>query len=218
MVISKRLKVSIDKASFRKECMKKLKKASRGSKRYNTHQVVKSLENVLLSLNPQSVLFYMPLPFEVDVRALLNKNRKIRKCYVPFMVEESFKMVRYRLPLKRGNFGVYEPKDSLLTIKNVDVAIVPVVGVDADARRVGFGKGMYDRFFAQLKTKPITIFVQLDACVCKEKITDYYDVQADLYITPKTINYKSRKKRYVKSDSLRRGHSHRQWSSRIFDL
>jgi 5-formyltetrahydrofolate cyclo-ligase len=124
------------------------------------------------------------------------------------MVEESFKMVTYRLPLKRGNFGVYEPKNSLLNIKNVDVAIVPVVGVDADARRVGFGKGMYDRFFSRLTKKPITIFVQLDECICEEKITDHYDVQADIYITPKYIKY-YRKQNYAKSDSLRRWNCHR---------
>jgi len=188
--------------------MKKLRMASTSSKKYKEHKVMATLEGILDEINPESILFYLPLSFEVDLRALLQKNRKIKKTYVPFMVEESFKMVTYRLPLKRGNFGVYEPKNSLLNIKNVDVAIVPVVGVDADARRVGFGKGMYDRFFSRLTKKPITIFVQLDECICEEKITDYYDVQADIYITPKQLKY-YRKPRYVKSDSLRRWNCHR---------
>jgi len=188
--------------------MKKLRSASKNAKKYKEHRVNDSLEKILKEINPKSILFYLPLPFELDLRSLLNKNRKIKKCYVLFMVEESFKMVTYRLPLKRGNFGVYEPKNSLLKIKNVDVAIVPVVGVDTDAKRVGFGKGMYDRFFSRLTKKPITIFVQLDECICKEKITDHYDVQADIYITPKYIKY-YRKQRYAKSDSLRRGHCHR---------
>ena len=200
--------MSIDKASFRKVCMKKLRIASTSSKKYKEHKVMATLERILDEINPKTVLFYLPLAFEVDLRPLLQKNRKIKKTYVPFMVEESFKMVTYRLPLKRGNFGVYEPKNSLLNIKNVDVAIVPVVGVDADARRVGFGKGMYDRFFSRLTKKPITIFVQLDECICEEKITDHYDVQADIYITPKHLKY-YRKQRYVKSDSLRRWNCHR---------
>lgn len=200
--------MSIDKASFRKVCMKKLRTASKTSKKYKEHRVIASLEKILDEINAKSILFYLPLAFEVDIRPLLNKNRRIKKTYVPFMVEESFKMVTYRLPLKRGNFGVYEPKNSLLNIKNVDVAIVPVVGVDADARRVGFGKGMYDRFFSRLTKKPITIFVQLDECICEEKITDHYDVQADIYITPKYIKY-YRKQNYAKSDSLRRWDCHR---------
>jgi len=188
--------------------MKKLRTASTCAKKYKDHKVMATLDALLEELNPDTILFYLPLPFEADIRPLLNKYRKIKKTYVPFMVEESFKMVRYRLPLTRGNFGVYEPKNSLLKIKNVDVAIVPVVGVDADARRVGFGKGMYDRFFSRLTKKPITIFVQLDECLCKEKVTDHYDVQADIYITPKLVKY-YRKQRYAKSDSLRRWNCHR---------
>jgi len=208
--------VSIDKASFRKESIQKLKYASSRSKISKNHRIMSVLDVLLDDIDPKSILFYLPLSFEADLRLLLEKQRrKIRKCYVPFMVSESFKMVPYRKPLKRGSFGVSEPKNTLLKIKNVDVAIVPVVGVDTDARRVGFGKGMYDRFFAKLTKKPITIFIQLEECICDVKVTDHYDVQADIYITPQTIKYR---KTDVRSDSLRRWNSYRQRSNRIFDL
>jgi len=196
--------------------MKKLKTASLDNKNYKEHKVIKVLDELLSELNPSSILFYLPLGYELDLRNLLQKQkRSIRKCYVPFMVGESFKMVPYRLPLRVGNFGVSEPNNTNKKIKNVDVAIVPVLGVDSDARRVGFGKGMYDRFFPTLNSKPITIFVQLDECLCNEKVTDDYDIQADIYISPKNIKYR---KLNVKSDSLRRWYSHRKWSNRIFDL
>lgn len=208
--------MSIDKASFRKVCAKKLKRASLQGRKSKDHKVKLVLEQLLSDLDPGSVLFYMPFGFEIDIRPLLiNEKRKIRKCYVPFMVGESFKMVPYRLPLTQGNFGVSEPNMTLLNIKKVDVAIVPVVGVDTDAKRIGFGKGMYDRFFSTLTQKPVIIFVQLDECICNEKITDDYDVQADIYITPKSIKYR---KPNVGSDSLRRWHRYRQRSNRIFDL
>ena len=208
--------MSIDKASFRKLCVKKLKAATSVSKKSKEHKLNNVLNDLLQEINPNSILFYLPLDFEVDLQPLLQKQKRIiKKCYVPFMVGESFKMVPYRLPLTRGNFGVSEPNITHKKVKNVDVAIVPVVGVDADARRVGFGKGMYDRFFSKLAKKPITIFIQLDECLCDEKVTDYYDVQADIYITPQSIKYR---KLNVKSDSLRRWDSHRQWSNRIFDL
>ena len=211
--------MSIDKTSFRKECIKKLKKASTVSKIYKDAKVSSYLKEVLKDLDYSCILFYLPLPFEVDLQDLLkNERRKQKECYVPFMLGKSFKMVRYRLPLETAKFGLLEPKKSLLNIKNVDVVIVPVVGVDIDAKRVGFGKGMYDRFFSTLTKKPLTIFVQLQECLCDEKITDYYDVQADIYITPKNIKYKKTRKLNVKSDSLRRWHCHSQRSSRIFDL
>ena len=211
--------MSIGKASFRKLCVKKLKKSSLVSKINKNHKVSNSLENLINEVNPRSILFYLALPFELDLQTLLKKQkRKKVECFVPFMVGESFKMVTYRLPLKLAKFGVKESQNSLLNIKNVDMVIVPVVGVDADARRVGFGKGMYDRFFSKLTKKPLTVFVQIEECICDEKITDYYDIQADIYITPITIKYKKDRKLNVKSDSLRRWDCHRKWSSRIFDL
>jgi len=92
--------VSIDKASFRKVSAKKLKRASLQGKKSKDHQVKLVLEQLLNDLDPSSVLFYMPFGFEIAIRSLLiNEKRKIRKCYVPFMVGESFKMVPYRLPL-----------------------------------------------------------------------------------------------------------------------
>ena len=208
--------MSIDKASFRKVCTKKLKRASLQGKKSKDHKVKLVLEQLLSDLEPKSILFYMPFGFEIDIRSLLiNEKRKIRKCYVPFMVGESFKMVPYRMPLTQGNFGVSEPNTTLLNIEKVDVAIVPVVGVDTDSRRIGFGKGMYDRFFSRLTNKPIIIFVQIEECICEQKVTDYYDIQADIYITPKTIKYR---KPNVKPDSLRRWDRYRQRSNRIFDL
>lgn len=82
------------------------------------------------------------------------------------MQGESFKMVPFRLPLKKKKFGIYEAGNSLRDIKNIDVAIVPVVGVDGNLQRVGFGKGMYDRFFEKLK---------------KETIHNFYTVRILLY-------------------------------------
>lgn len=208
--------MSIDKASFRKLCSKRLQASSAQGSISKSHKVNRVLKQLLSDLDPQSILFYLPLGFEIDTRQLLNyQKRKIRKTYVPFMVGESFKMVPYRMPLTQGNFGVSEPNTTLLNIEKVDVAIVPVVGVDTDSRRIGFGKGMYDRFFSRLTNKPIIIFVQIEECICEQKVTDYYDIQADIYITPKTIKYR---KPNVKPDSLRRWDRYRQRSNRIFDL
>ena len=43
-------------------------------------------------------------------------------------------------------------------INNIDIAIVPAVGVDGNLQRIGFGKGMYDRFFEKLQEETIYNF------------------------------------------------------------
>jgi 5-formyltetrahydrofolate cyclo-ligase len=96
-------------------------------------------------------------------------------------------MVPFRLPLKKKKFGIFEAGNTIRNINKIDIAIVPVVGIDANMQRVGFGKGMYDRFFDKLKTKPYTVFVQPILCKTDKKICDSFDIQGDLLITPTKI-------------------------------
>jgi 5-formyltetrahydrofolate cyclo-ligase len=174
----------LDKNRFRKESLKRLKNLKSYRKYIKDKIVLKKLDEIIKYLKPKSILFYAPLKTEVNLMSLLKKYRKKIDIYLPFIEGESFKMVKYRLPLKKNSFNVLEPRNSSFKIKNVDMIIVPVVGVDGNFKRVGFGKGMYDRFYEGLKSKPTVIFVQRVRCLTKERITDAYDISADFYITP----------------------------------
>ena len=93
-------------------------------------------------------------------------------------------MVKFRLPLRKSSFGTLESGNSKRKIDMVDIVIVPVIGIDKSFKRIGFGKGMYDRFYESLKNKPTLIFVQNTSCISTEIITEKYDIRADYYITP----------------------------------
>jgi 5-formyltetrahydrofolate cyclo-ligase len=149
--------------------------------------VLKKLEKVISFHKPKSILLYIPMKVEVDLQKLLKKYRNKIKIFVPFIDGESFKMVQYRLPLRRNSFMIYEPPNSKKVQKNVDMIIVPIVGIDGDFKRVGFGKGMYDRFYEKLQKKPVVIFVQRVKCMTQDIVTDSYDIHANYYITPKEL-------------------------------
>lgn len=183
--------MSLTKSIFRQKCIKKMKSASRSTKYYRDAMVNERLIKEIERVKPNSILFYYPLEFEADIRKTLLRVRKVCDVYLPFMQDKSFKIVPFRLPLKRKKFGIYEAGDTLKNINKIDMAIVPAVGVDGRLQRVGFGKGMYDRFFEKLKKKPYTIFVQPDICFTKEFICDEYDIACDLLITPKMIKRRS---------------------------
>jgi len=58
--------------------------------------------------------------------------------------------------------------------------------VDANCKRIGFGKGMYDRFFnREGKHIKNSIFIQRVICHSREVITDKYDIRADMVIGKK---------------------------------
>ena len=182
----------INKQQFRKHCLKRLKKASIIGKYKKDKVVLKYLYKIITESHAQKIMLYLPLKIEVNLYPLIKRLREEkRELYVPFMEGKSFRVVKYRYPLEKKRFGIKEPKDSKqFRIKRLDIAIVPIVGMDVTQRRVGFGKGMYDRFFEkEIKNINKIVFVARELCYSKEIITNYYDIKADNVVTPHGIHF-----------------------------
>ena len=196
------------KVTLRKECLKRLRNSSEHNNLLRAHKVNKQLLRHKKLRQAKSVLGFWPLGMEPDIRMTLHALRRQKNVYLPFMEDDSFKMVPFRLPLEAKKFGIYEPGNTNRKIKKIDVAIVPAVGVDGEGRRIGFGKGMYDRFFARLRKKPYVIFVQSELCKTTNYICDDYDVKADQLITPHRCYSIMKDAYYDNRNTLRRRRSH----------
>ncbi len=177
--------MTLTKAQFRKDCLTKLQSLPSHNKYYRDLLVCKNLLSELGKIKNKSILFYYPINFEVDIKKVMHNMRRKNSICLPFMQGQSFKMVAYRLPLSKKKFGIFEAGNSLKSIKKIDIAIVPILGVDGNLKRIGFGKGMYDRFFSKVKKKPYTIFIQATTCYTREKICNNYDISCDILLTPR---------------------------------
>ena len=180
----------MNKNLFRKHCLEKLKQTRNRCYQKKDKYVIEQLYNLIQQTNARIIMLYIPIGIEVDIMPLIKRLRmENRILYVPFMQGESFALVKYRLPLSKKQFGIREPKYSRqYRIRRIDLAIVPTVGIDTTLKRVGFGKGMYDRFFERERKKiKRTVFVSRVLCFCHQTVTDHHDVQADMIITPEKI-------------------------------
>ena len=130
----------------------------------------------------------MPFGNEVDIMPLIAtlRQRKYR-VFIPFIQGLSFKMIPLRMPLHKNAFGIYESNNSIFKVIKVDAVIIPVLGIDKLFRRIGFGRGMYDRFISALKDKIQIIFVARSANYVLDVITQDYDVQGDYFYTPSAL-------------------------------
>ncbi len=173
------------KEAFRHRCLAALKKASVRGSYSRDKRILQRLYALIEKEHAVTIMLYLPLGTEVNLYPLIKQlRREGRVLYVPFMEGKSFRLVKYRYPLRTKRFGIKEPGFSRqYRTKQIDLAIVPIVGMDATYRRVGFGKGMYDRFFEkESKNIKKTVFVARTLCYSKEIVTDDYDVRADMVI------------------------------------
>jgi 5-formyltetrahydrofolate cyclo-ligase len=87
----------------------------------------------------------------------------------------------------QSDWGILEPQSDTsvrLNPKDIDLILIPLLAVDTQGHRVGYGKGFYDRFLAQ--TKPHVIKIGLGLTEPIEPIEDLnpYDIALDFAITP----------------------------------
>ena len=175
------------KKRFREACLERLKKRRTLGRYKRDKMVLTALSAYIKEQNAKRIMLYIPLALEVNLVPLILQLRKEGKVlYVPFMEGESFGLVKYRLPLEKKQFGIKEPKMSRqYRSKKIDIAIIPIVGVDVTHRRIGFGKGMYDRFFEKYgRYIGKRVFVARELCYSSQVLTNHYDIRADRIITP----------------------------------
>lgn len=187
----------MDKKTFRKICIEKAKR-TRGVNGYKLDKLTNNrLYKYIKEQKAQRIMLYVPLAIEINIDSLILKLRKEKKIVlVPFMEGESFSLVEYKLPLSKKQFGVKEPKNTNKYKYKIDLAIVPIIGTDMRLRRVGFGKGFYDRFFEKNQKRINKIlFVSRAYCVSSEVISEDHDVKGDFYMTPRDCHQKSYLKR-----------------------
>lgn len=179
------------KENFRLESLKYLRKLSTKNSIKTDHVLLAEIYRYIKDINAKNIMLYVPMDLEFNTLPLINLLRKEqKKVFVPYMMGKSFRLVEYRLPLKKKAFGIKEPNGSKVRVlPNIDLAIVPVVGIDETYRRVGFGKGMYDRFFEKYSNNIREVaFVSRDLCFSNDIITDSHDVMADIIFTSKKVN------------------------------
>jgi 5-formyltetrahydrofolate cyclo-ligase len=135
---------------------------------------------------------YAPIHNEVDtsevLKVLLASRRAALYPAVTGDVME-FRRVLDAGMLRRGTFGIPEPDASCEVIDPdlADLIVVPGIAFDTAGKRIGYGKGFYDRALHHLEGKGKLVGFCYDCQVVEAIAGEPHDVTMDLLITEKRV-------------------------------
>jgi 5-formyltetrahydrofolate cyclo-ligase len=148
------------------------------------------LEAQVLWQMAQSVLFFAPLPEELDIGPLLAKALATgKRVALPRFVAStrSYEACRILDPerdLLVGHFGIREPSRRCARVSSneLDLILVPGVAFDLRGRRLGRGKGYYDQLLGKLCGT--TCGVAFEEQIVGEIPVEPHDVRLNFLLTP----------------------------------
>ncbi|HEX9045928.1 MAG TPA: 5-formyltetrahydrofolate cyclo-ligase [Verrucomicrobiae bacterium] len=137
-----------------------------------------------------SILFYAPLPDELDVWPLLEKLLPARRvCALPAFDDatqfySARRVKNLETDIFTGKFGVSEPAVDCeeIPLDRFDLVLVPGMAFDLQGNRLGRGRGFYDRILA--KASGVKCGVAYDFQLLEQIPVEAHDAQVNFIFTP----------------------------------
>lgn len=138
----------------------------------------------------RAVLLFFPVPSEPDISPLLadalaaGKLLALPRFNAAANAYEAVRVIDPVRELATGPFQVREPVAAcpVVPLNRLDLALVPGLGFDARGRRLGRGKGHYDRLLAGFTG--MKIGVAFDFQIVDEVPCEAHDIALDAVVTP----------------------------------
>jgi 5-formyltetrahydrofolate cyclo-ligase len=147
-------------------------------------KIQKKLDKIFAFKNAKKIGVYYPIGSEIFtqdiIQELLSKGKEV---FLPKVMGESmeFRKIIDFSSLEPGNFDIMEPKEECPVDNNLDVILVPTVGISQIGVRLGYGDGFYDRFLA--KNKTVAISLTLEKQIIKNIPKSEHDIIMNWIVT-----------------------------------
>jgi 5-formyltetrahydrofolate cyclo-ligase len=184
------LNLQVAKKTLRDRVRAELKKLSPKDRATNSAQARAILAGQALWRGAQAVLFFAPLPEELDLWPLLPTVLAEGKTVgLPCFNIDTGTYVVCRIrdaaaDLRTGRFGIREPNElcSKISWNQRGLILVPGVAFDLRGSRVGRGRGYYDRLLAVVPGPKCA--VAFDQQIVDEIPLEEHDIRMDYILTP----------------------------------
>jgi 5-formyltetrahydrofolate cyclo-ligase len=153
-------------------------------------QLCAKLKEQFFFQSASTILFFAPLPDEIDLWPLLEESLAEKKvAALPHFDSESKNYVARRVKnlseeIFTGNFRAREPHSTCaeIPLTKIDLIFVPGVAFDLRGNRLGRGKGFYDRLLE--KFRGVKCGVGFDEQIISGIPVEAHDARLDFILTP----------------------------------
>ena len=150
----------------------------------NKHILEEKLVNEIIKSNVldkyKHIGIYYPIGDEMSVLKLLSYYTD-KNFYLPITKDEiSFVKYKHNDNLFDGPFKTKEPKGNIVSRNDIECFIIPCVAISLDNKRIGYGKGYYDRYLEGYKGLKIGVCYK-DSIMDID--TDIHDISLDIVFT-----------------------------------
>ena len=179
-----------DKFSEKNEIRYKMKKLRvimpEETRKTAAQEVFDRLEKTAAFLMAERIMMYHSLPDELHTHDFLRKWAGIKRFYLPRINGVDLEVLPYdESRLELGTFHIEEPTgNDSINPSEIEMVIVPAVAYDRNGKRLGRGKGFYDRFLKQTKATKVGIGYEFQ--LLDELPVEPHDVAMDMIITQYT--------------------------------
>jgi len=178
-----------DKSAWRRRVRESVRALAAETRAAASRQIREQLLAQAAWSRAASVLCFVPLADEPDIASVMEDAWRAQKIVALPRYDAaggiySAARVSARLELAPGQFGVLEPNAGCpsIPLNQLDLVLVPGVAFDLAGRRLGRGKGFYDRLLAQVSGHKCG--VAFDLQVVDRLPEEPHDVRVDSIVTP----------------------------------
>lgn len=181
--------ISEEKKNLRRQMKEQRRALTPKERSMRSEEVCKRAMSLPAYNQSENVYCFISLPDELDTTVFIRESLKLGKCvFVPKVIGEQmvFRAIHSESDLEPGCMGISEPKKSCPEPDETQkhgFVLAPGLAFDAKKRRIGYGGGFYDKYFANDRKNYFLAAVGYDFQMVPEIPAEAHDLEMDCIVT-----------------------------------
>lgn len=177
----------LDKKALRRQYRQQRQKLSQAYRTQAEQQILQYWHDWPLALVATHIGSYCSTAHEVPTQCLHQLIwQRQQHLFLPLVTQYSpvLAACQVNTPLVKTKLGIEQPQsNNFIDVARLDLLIVPLLAIDSQGYRLGYGSGFYDRLLAKLDRRPLLIGLGFQQQRVDVLPHDVWDIPLDAFLS-----------------------------------